>query len=250
MQISIITASYNAGATISDCLKSVNSQTVPVEHIIIDGASTDSTLELVRKISSHARIISEPDNGIYDAMNKGLRLASGDIIGILNTDDFYAAPDVLVRVSAVFADPTVAVCYGDLQYVQEEKLPESFKVVRHWQSDPFCRSRFLWGWMPPHPTFFVRKEIYEQYGLFRLDLGSAADYELMLRFLFKHQIRAVYIPQVLVKMRVGGVSNATLKNRIKANLMDRRAWEVNGLKPYPWTLLMKPLRKLRQFLWR
>ncbi|PKN13542.1 MAG: glycosyl transferase [Deltaproteobacteria bacterium HGW-Deltaproteobacteria-4] len=253
MQISIITASYNAGATITDCLKSINFQTTPVEHLIIDGASTDNTLELVRQISPHARILSEPDRGIYDAMNKGIRLASGDIIGILNADDFYASPDVLAQVAAVFADPTVAACYGDLQYVQGgvgEKPTECFKVVRHWQSDPFCRSRFLWGWMPPHPTFFVRKEIYEQYGTFRLDLGSAADYELMLRLLFKHQIKAVYITQVLVKMRVGGVSNASLKNRITANLMDRRAWEVNGLKPYPWTLLMKPLRKLRQFLQR
>jgi glycosyltransferase len=249
MSISIITVSSNAAATISDCLKSINAQTAPVEHLIIDAASTDNTLELVRIISPSARLFSEPDHGIYDAMNKGIRLASGDIIGILNADDFYASSDVLAQVEAVFADPGVAACYGDLQYVRGrgEKSPDSFKVVRHWQSDPFCRSKFLWGWMPPHPTFFVRKEIYEEYGLFRLDLGSAADYELMLRFLFKHRIRAVYIPQVLVKMRVGGVSNACLKNKIKANLMDRRAWEVNGLKPYPWTLLMKPLRKLRQF---
>ena len=106
--------------------------------------------------------------------------------------------------------------------------------------------KVLWGWMPPHPTFFVRKEIYERYGLFRLDLGSAADYELMLRLLFKHQIRAIYIPQVLVKMRVGGVSNASMENRLKANQMDRRAWEVNGLKPRPWTLLLKPMRKIPQ----
>lgn len=250
--ISIITATYNADATITDCLKSIKFQTVPVEHIIIDGASTDNTLELVREISPHARILSEPDNGIYDAMNKGIGLATGEIVGILNADDFYTSPDVLAHVAAVFSDPSVAACYGDLQYVQGcavEKSTESFKIIRHWQSDPFCRSKFLWGWMPPHPTFFVRKEIYEQYGLFRLDLGSAADYELMLRFLFKHRIRAVYIPQVLVKMRVGGVSNASLANRIKANRMDRLAWEVNGLKPYPWTLLMKPLRKLRQFLW-
>lgn len=256
MQISIITATYNAAATITDCLTSVNTQTVPVEHIIVDGASTDKTLDLVRRLSPRARVLSEPDNGIYDAMNKGIRLATGEIIGILNADDYYASPDILATVAAVFTDPVVEACYGDLDYVRSpgrsqdvvsEELP-SYKVVRYWRSDPFCRSRFLWGWMPPHPTFFVRKEAYERYGLFRLDMGSAADYELMLRFLFKNQIRAVYIPQVLVKMRVGGVSNASLTNRIKANRMDRRAWEVNGLKSYPWTLLMKPLRKLPQFL--
>ena len=257
--ITIITAVYNGSSTIADCLKSINAQTLPIEHIIIDGASTDNSLELVRKISPHARILSEPDNGIYDAMNKGIGLATGEIIGILNADDFYASSEVLAKVVAVFEDPDIDACYGDLTYVRtlgrsqdivrEESAP-GYKVVRYWRSDPFCRSRFLWGWMPPHPTFFVRKEIYERYGLFRLDLGSAADYELMLRLLFKHQIRAIYIPQVLVKMRVGGVSNASLENRFKANQMDRRAWEVNGLRPYPWTLWLKPLRKVGQWFHR
>ena len=120
--------------------------------------------------------------------------------------------------------------------------------MRHWQSGAFKRDRFKWGWMPPHPTFFVRRSVYERFGLFRLDMGSAADYELMLRLLFRHRITAAYIPEVLVRMRAGGVSNASLANRLRANRMDRLAWAVNGLAPYPWTLMLKPLRKLPQFL--
>ena len=259
MIISIITATYNAAATIADCLQSVASQTHPAEHIIIDGASTDSTLETVRQLSSRSHILSEPDRGIYDAMNKGVMLATGDVIGILNADDFYATPNVLAKVASVFEDPAVMSCYGDLEYVREAgtgdestqnlKLKiQNYKVVRNWKSGPFKPDKFKWGWMPPHPTFFVRRSVYEKLGLFRLDMGSAADYELMLRFLFRHRITASYIPEVLVKMRAGGVSNATVANRLRANRMDRLAWSVNGLTPYPWTLFMKPLRKLPQYL--
>lgn len=265
MKISIITATYNASTTITDCLQSVASQTHPAEHIIIDGASTDNTLDIVRNLCPHARIFSEPDQGIYDAMNKGIALATGDIIGILNADDFYASPDVLVKVAAVFEDPSVVACYGDLVYVRgpvEAKTaeggvspeftfhPSPFTVVRYWQSGSYSVDKFYLGWMPPHPTFFVRRSVYERYGAFRLDMGSAADYELMLRLLLKHGLQTVYIPEVLVRMRVGGASNETLTSRIKANRMDRRAWEVNELRPYPWTLLCKPLRKIGQWLVR
>ena len=192
-------------------------------------------------------------------MNKGVMLATGDVIGILNADDFYATPNVLAKVASVFEDPAVMSCYGDLEYVREAgtgdestqnlKLKiQNYKVVRNWKSGPFKPDKFKWGWMPPHPTFFVRRSVYEKLGLFRLDMGSAADYELMLRFLFRHRITASYIPEVLVKMRAGGVSNATVANRLRANRMDRLAWSVNGLTPYPWTLFMKPLRKLPQYL--
>jgi len=268
--ITIITAVYNGYPTIRDCLKSVDSQTIPCEHLIIDGASTDNTLDTVRRISPRSRILSEPDRGIYDAMNKGIALASGEVIGILNADDFYASRDVLAKVAAVFADPSVDACYGDLLYVRDgEKIkvksewrteiqavdptapftfhPSSFTVIRYWKSGPFNPNKFYRGWMPPHPTFFVRKSVYEKYGTFNLKLGSAADYELMLRLLLKHRIKVVYIPEVLVKMRVGGISNASLTNRLLANRMDRKAWEINGLKPYPWTLWMKPLRKIPQW---
>jgi glycosyltransferase involved in cell wall biosynthesis len=253
----IITVTYNAAATIADCLASVNAQSVPVEQIIIDGDSSDGTLDIVREISPHARIFSEPDKGIYDAMNKGIGLASGDVIAILNADDFYADEKVLERVAKAFEDPCVEACYGDLVYVKtgskfgvrgsERRTSKGFTVVRYWKTMPYHPDRFHWGWMPPHPTFFVRRSVYERYGLFNLNLGSAADYELMLRFLLKYGIKVAYIPEVLVRMRIGGASNSSLRNRLAANRMDRKAWEVNGLKPHPWTLLMKPLRKIPQW---
>ena len=257
--ISLISATFNAAGTIADCLRSIASQTHPAEHIIIDGASTDDTLEIVRRISPFSRILTEPDNGIYDAMNKGIALATGEVIGILNADDFYASPDVLAQVAQTFSEPDVMCCYGDLEYVQEtgealrvrgEGEIQSFNVVRYWQSGKHSSRSFYWGWMPPHPAFFVRKSVYERFGKFRLDMGSAADYELMLRLLLKHELRTVYIPELMVRMRVGGISNESLTARVKANRMDRRAWEINGLSPYTWTLLCKPLRKLGQYVFR
>jgi len=243
--ISIITVTYNAAPTIRDCLSCVRKQTAEVEHIIIDGLSDDSTTKIAREYgNSLAHIISEPDKGIYDAMNKGLKRASGDIIGILNADDFYPATDTLAKVMRVFEDPQVDACYGDLLYVDACNIE---KIVRNWRSGSFTPAKFYWGWMPPHPTFFVRRSVYEKYGLFNLELGSAADYEIMLRFLLKYRVNTAYIPEVLVKMRTGGVSNASIKNRLLANKMDRKAWKVNGLKPYPWTLSMKPLRKVGQW---
>lgn len=253
--ISIITATFNAEDTVRDCLHSVQVQhSVSVEHIVIDGGSTDRTVDIVERSNHVAQLVSEPDNGIYDAMNKGLGLARGDIIGILNGDDLYTGSDTLSKVVEVFSDPRVAACYGDLEYVKECEASgargeeREFKTVRYWKSGAFDPQKFYWGWMPPHPTFFVRREVYEMYGVFNLNLGSAADYELMLRFLVKHGVRAAYIPKVLVKMRMGGVSNATVGNRLAANRMDRKAWAVNGLRPYPWTLTMKPLRKLGQWI--
>jgi len=261
--ISLITATYNAESTISDCLQSVATQTYPpVEHIIIDGASIDNTLNIVQSLrlvvqesesrqapsffSPITRIISETDNGIYDAMNKGIALVTGEVIGILNADDFYASADVLAKVAAVFENPAVMCCYGDLEYVREQQ-GDGFKVVRYWQSGTCTSQSWYWGWMPPHPTFFVRKSVYEKYGKFRLDLGTAADYELMLRLLLNKGISCCYIPEVLVRMRLGGASNRSIAARLKANRMDRKAWEVNGLIPYPWTLVCKPLRKIVQF---
>jgi len=254
--ITVITAAWNCAGTVADCLDSVASQSYPHrDHVVVDGGSTDGTLAVLEAHRQQlAALISEPDNGIYDAMNKGIQLATGDVIGTLNADDFYTTPNVLARVAAVFEDPAVMSCYGDLEYVREIRggdgsgSPAGFAVVRHWQSGPFKRDKFKWGWMPPHPTFFVRRSVYERSGLFRLDMGSAADYELMLRLLFRHRMTAAYIPEVLVRMRAGGVSNASLANRLRANRMDRLAWAVNGLAPYPWTLMLKPLRKLPQFL--
>jgi len=247
-EISIVTATYNASATIRNCLECIQTQTVPVEHIIIDGMSEDSTVRIVRECGeSVAHLISEPDMGIYDAMNKGLKIASGDIIGILNADDFYPAKDTLAKVLKEFENPMIGACYGDLLYVDGTSTN---KIIRNWRSGTFSPSKFYWGWMPPHPTFFVRRSVYEKYGLFNTALGSAADYEIMLRFLVKHEIQAAYIPEILVKMRTGGVSNASVQNRLAANKMDRKAWRVNGLEPYPWTLWVKPVRKIGQWLWK
>ena len=246
--ISIITVAYNAEKTIQSCLDSVACQHADLEHVVIDGASTDNTLEIVRRHQSrkhNVRVVSEPDNGIYDAMNKGLRLARGEIIGILNADDFYATNNALSRVSEAFAAAQIDSCYGDLVYVDRD---DHDNITRYWKSSEFHRSAFYHGWMPPHPTFFVRRRIYEKYGLFNPKLGTAADYELMLRFLFKHGITTCYIPEVLIKMRTGGVSNTSLKNRIRANKMDREAWRVNQLRPKPWTLLAKPIRKITQLI--
>jgi glycosyltransferase len=246
LSLSIITATYNASNTLPDCLECIAKQSVDVEHILIDGASTDATMKIIDAHREQlAHVVSEPDEGIYDAMNKGLKLVSGDVIGILNADDFYPSDDTLVKVLGVFDDPEIEACYGDLVYVDGQNTDRD---VRFWRSGHFDLNKFYWGWMPPHPTFFVRRSVYERYGDFNLELGSAADYEIMLRFLLKQQIKVAYIPEVLVHMRTGGVSNMSLRNRLKANQMDRKAWEVNELKPYPWTLIAKPLRKLKQWV--
>jgi glycosyltransferase len=248
MTFSIITATLNSGATIAACLESARSQGVDLEHIVIDGASTDNTVDVVRSVSGSAvNLVSEPDQGIYDGMNKGLLQARGEIVGILNSDDVYSYGSVLRDVAVVFDDPEVDCCYGDLVYVAPDDLQD---IRRYWKSGPFRPSRFYRGWMPPHPTFFVRRACYDALGQFDLTLGSAADYELMLRFLLRHRLRVRYIPKILVRMRTRGVSNASLGNRLLANRYDRQAWRKNGLKPNPLTLYLKPLRKIGQYVMR
>jgi glycosyltransferase involved in cell wall biosynthesis len=246
LKISVITATYNSAATVGDTLTSVRQQDyTDVEHIIVDGWSSDGTLEIVANFPHIARIVSEKDKGIYDAMNKGIRMATGEVIGILNSDDIYIDRSVLSAVAKAFADPAVMTVYADLQYVYPDNLD---RVKRTWITGPFRKKNFYYGWMPPHPTFFVRKEVYGRIGLFNTDLRTAADYELMLRILVKHGVPTFYIPRVIVKMRAGGMSNASLLNRLRANREDRLAWKMNGLKPYFFTLYLKPLRKITQFI--
>lgn len=246
MKISVITATYNSAETVRDTLTSIRLQDYSdIEHIIVDGRSSDGTLEIVAGFPHVAKIVSEKDNGIYDAMNKGIELATGDVIGILNSDDIYIDHSVLSAVAKAFGDPAVMTVYADLQYVQADNLD---RVKRTWITGPFRKRSFYYGWMPPHPTFFVRKEVYERTGLFNTDLRTAADYELMLRILVKYGVPAFYIPRVMVKMRAGGVSNASFGNRLRANREDRLAWKLNGLKPYFFTLYLKPLRKITQFI--
>jgi glycosyltransferase len=193
-------------------------------------------------------------------MNKGFKMSSGDIVGTLNADDYYADNQVLERVAKVMADTRIDACYGDLVFVQSHRDQFEDRIVRFWRAgnqgqvwsaDTSSRSVFsnpwLWGWMPPHPTLFIRRHILETLGVFRLDMGTAADFELMLRLLNKHRIRCAYIPEVLVKMRVGGVSTRSITNRLKAHLNDWKAWRINGLIPFPWTVPLKPLRKIGQW---
>jgi glycosyltransferase involved in cell wall biosynthesis len=247
MKISVITVAYNSVKTIQSTLESVLGQAhQDVEHILVDGNSTDGTQALIRSYErENLRWISEPDQGIYDAMNKGLQIATGEIIGFLNADDFYKDANVLTQVASTFQQWQVDSVYSDLAYVDEE---DTTKIIRFWKSGPYKPGSFLLGWMPPHPTFFAKRAIYQQYEGFDVRLKSAADYELMLRFIHKHQISIAYIPQVLVMMRTGGISNRNVLNRLKANTEDRRAWQMNNLHPYPFTLLLKPLRKIEQFL--
>jgi len=245
--ISIITATYNSAVTITDCLTSVSSQTWPCEHIIIDGVSKDNTLEIVRRLSPSARILSEPDGGIYDAMNKGIRLATGNIVGILNSDDFYAAPHVLEKVATLFLQSGVDALFADLVYVRPDNLNQ---VVRYYSGAGFTTEKFAWGWMPPHPTFFVRRELYKRYGLFHADYRIAADYELTARFLARHKVRYAYLPEVIVKMRVGGVSTRSLRSTWILNREILRACAENGIPTNILKVYSKYFRKVRQIFER
>jgi len=229
MKFSIITVCRNEAATISDTLAAVRGQQYGnIEHLVIDGGSTDQTLEILKRPeNSGVRWISEPDCGIYDAMNKGLSLANGEVIGFLNADDLYADNQVLAQMAKLFADPDVAAVYGDLVYVDREH-PE--KVVRYWRSCHYHPGLFQRGWAPPHPTFFVRAKIYRLLGGFNLKYRLAADAELMLRFIEKHQISTRYLSKVLVRMRLGGVTNSSLRNILLQNREIIEAFRDNGLR--------------------
>ena len=246
MKISIITVSFNSASTIEDTLKSVISQDYKnIEYIIIDGGSTDGTLDIIDQYKNNIKtIVSEPDKGIYDAMNKGIELSSGDVVGILNSDDIYENNKVLSLVNDAFTINVDAV-YGDIEYVDRLNLK---KRLRLWKAGEFKSNSFKWGWMPPHPGFFIKKSKYNEFGTYQLDLGSSADYELMLRMIAKRKIKLKYIPEIITKMRMGGVSNKSVKNRVQANKNDRLAWKVNDLKPFWFTIWLKPVRKIGQFI--
>lgn len=245
MKVSIITITYNSGATLKDTIESVVNQSYgDIEYIIVDGKSTDNTLSITESYKDKiSKVISEKDKGLYDALNKGIALATGDLIGIIHSDDFYTDNFVIEKIINSIEENNSDAVYADLYYV--DKL-DTNKIFRKWKSGNYKHGQFLNGWMPPHPTFFAKRSCYEKFGSFNLSFVSAADYELMLRFIHKHKINLSYLPEFIVKMRVGGKSNVTLNNRLRANKEDRKAWIVNGLIPKFYTLYLKPLRKIIQ----
>ena len=248
MKLSIITINRNNADGLKQTLVSVAEQICKdFEHIVIDGASTDNSVYIIKDFSHIAYYVSEPDNGIYDAMNKGIAMTTGDIVGIVNSDDFYVDEKIIEKTMYCFQEKNVDAVYGDLLYVNAEKTD---KIQRYWKPGHYKKNAFLWGWMPPHPTFFVKNEVYKKYGNYNTNFRSAADYEFMLRVIHKEQIKLIYLPEILVKMRTGGKSNKNIINRVRGNNEDREAWRVNGLLPYFFTQYLKPARKIFQYIQR
>jgi len=246
-KITIITVCYQSATTIIDTLTSISNQSYKnFEHLVIDGGSLDGTLELLRSWTGHpVRLISEQDEGIYDAMNKGLKLATGEIVGFLNADDFYSDASVLEQIARIFRDSLVEACYADLVYVNQDSL----QVVRYWRSEPFRNGLFALGWCPAHPTFYVRRTIIEKFGNFDLSFKLAADAELMIRYLENHGVRTHYVPRVWVKMRLGGQTNQSWSNIVRQNKEIIRALKKNGIQAsYIWFLAHKVLRRMGQYL--
>lgn len=249
MKVSIITVVYNNRFTISDAIESVLSQDyAETEYIIIDGLSTDGTQEIIQSYGDRiTHFVSEKDNGIYDAMNKGIKLASGDVVGILNSDDFYINNDVISTVVKEFETKNVDSVFADLVFIKRE---EPQKIVRYYNSSHFNPKKFNYGWMPAHPTFFVKRNIYERYGLFKTDYKIASDYELLTRFLSKYKISYSYIPKVIIKMRTGGLSTKSLKSNWILNKEIVRACAENGIKTNIFKVYSKYFTKFLQLFKR
>jgi glycosyltransferase involved in cell wall biosynthesis len=243
VKISIITVVWNNKDTIKDAIESVLNQTYKdIEYIVIDGASSDGTVEIIKSYEDRIdKFVSEPDNGIYDAMNKGLNIATGEVIGILNSDDFYINNDIISKVANIFQKNSVDAMFADLVYVKPDNLN---KVVRKYDSSNFSIDKFEYGWMPAHPTFFVKKEIYTKYGLFKIDYKIAADYELLVRFLYKYKIQYYYLKETIVKMRVGGVSTGGIKSNVILNQEIIRACKENGIETNWIKVLSKYPKKI------
>ena len=249
MKVSIITAVYNNTEFIEDCIRSVLDQSYKnIEHIIIDGGSTDGTLEVIKKYNKYiSKWISESDKGIYDAINKGIDIATGDIVGILNSDDFYVNNEVINKIVKVFERRNIDAVYADLVYVD---VKNTDRIVRFWKSGEYKEGSFKRGWHPPHPTFFVKKECYNKYGLYDLNFPVSADFELMLRLIEKYKIKVAYLPEVIIKMRIGGESNKSLINIFKGNLNVIKAFKKNNIDYCPlypiYRLLPKLIDKIRR----
>lgn len=243
-KISLITVTRNAEQTISRCIESVIAQNFNnIEYIVIDGGSTDNTIQIISQFKDRISFfITEPDNGIYDAMNKGIAKASGTVIGTLNSDDFFADNDVLSAVAAAFTLQNTDILYGNLDYINPQG-----GIIRRWQSGDYKKGKFNWGWMPPHPTFYCKKNIFEQLGYYNLKYGTAADYELMARFMHLNTVKAFYLDKTMVKMSIGGVSNQHYMNRVKAWVNDFKAMRCNGIMFPLVAICFKPVRKIFQY---
>ena len=244
--VSIVTGTYNSSKFIADCVSSINNQVYnSIEHIIIDGNSKDDTISVIKSTPNKvSQIVSEKDDGIYDAMNKGLKMAKGEIVGILNSDDFYNSDEVIQMVVKAFEDPTVDCVYGDLVYVDQLNTD---KVVRNWVTGPYSKKAFTKGWHPAHPSFFVRNSVYKKLGYFDLKFGLAADFELMLRFLEKNKIKGVYLPFPMVRMRLGGATNKSIKNILQGNKECVAAFKANDLNVSAAYPIFRLLPKLKQY---
>jgi len=245
VKISIITVTWNCVTTIQKCLDSVGTQIHPeVEHIVIDGVSTDGTLEALKQHRQQlTKLVSEPDQGIYHALNKGLSRATGDVVGVMHSDDFFADAAVLSDVASAFEDSSIDAVYGDLEYVAKN---DPHRVIRHWRSGEFSPARLAWGWMPPHPALFLRRQVVEQWGGYETRFRIAADYDAVLRYFGRGGIRPAYIPRVLVKMRVGGASNRSLRNIIRKSTEDYLALRRNRVGGFV-ALAWKNFSKIPQF---
>lgn len=244
VKVSIVTVALNSGKTLRDNIQSVLSQSYPqVEYIIVDGLSQDNTVDIIKeyedKFQGRLKWISEKDAGLYDAMNKGVKMATGDIVGFINSDDFYHRQDVISRVVEAFDDETVQAVYGDVRFVSPKNLN---KTVRYYSSDRFFSKKFRYGFMPAHPTFFTYRKYFEEFGYYKTDYKIAADYELLIRFLYVHSLKAVYLPFDFLKMRMGGVSTASYRSNILLNREIVRACKENGI----WTCM--PLLFLKYFV--
>ena len=245
-KVSVITVVFNNVEHIRGAIESVLSQDYPnIEYVVVDGGSTDGTREIIERFAEFIAVYRcEPDNGIYDALNKGIALASGAVIGFLHSDDLFADNGVVAAVAARFAESANDVAYGDLVYVRGE---DGLRVFRHWTAGVFSRSRLRFGWMPPHPTFYAHRDVYERFGGFDRSLTIAADYDCMLKILRDEDVRCAYIPRVLVKMRVGGVSNRSIRTILRKSSEDLRVIRRHSLWGV-WTLLFKNFRKVGQLL--
>lgn len=245
LKVSLITISYNAALTLQKCIDSVINQTYEaVEYIIIDGNSVDGTQDIILKNSLRIHYFkSEPDGGIYDAMNKGLRQATGDVVGLLNADDYFSNDQVLSEIVSAFVRKDPDVLYADLNYVGQNE-----KVIRKWRSGDYSAERFNWGWMPPHPTFYVKRKLFEEFGMYDMAYGTAADYELMLRFMYGRSVKVCYLNKVIVNMVSGGVSNRNLRNRIAAWRHDFNAMVRHDIRLPLMAVILKPIRKIFQFM--